>query len=184
MNTKLLELDFRKDIIEPINNKQYKTSELADVLGVSVKDLKQYIKDYGFKWMGSQYYQDGTPADYIVEYNNKKDDKVELDKKKLLKKDMIVDLDNYTIDIPDIGKLDIQIIYDAYERIQQRIGIENAREVGIHLGRPKEDVPEEFIHYYNLVESKSMSVVDAVAQMGIARTSYYRYKNKYEESCK
>lgn len=181
MNTKLLELDFRKDIIEPINNKQYKTSELADVLGVSVKDLKQYIKDYGFKWIGSQYYQDGTPADYIKEYYaaNK-----ETNKQQPLKKDMIVDLDAYTIDIPEIGCIDIKVIYDAYERIQQRIGIENAREVGIHLGRPKEDVPEEFIHYYNLVESKSMSVVDAVAQMGIARTSYYRYKNKYEESCK
>lgn len=104
--------------------------------------------------------------------------------KELHKKDMIVDLVNGTIDIPQIGCIDIKVIYDAYERIQQRIGIENAKEVGIHLGRPKEDVPEEFIYYYNLVKSKSMSVVDAVAQMGIARTSYYRYKNKYEESCK
>lgn len=99
------------------------------------------------------------------------------------KKDMIVDLDAYTIDIPDLGCINIKVILDAYERIQQRIGIEEARLNGIHLGRPKEDIPEEFIHYYNLVESKSISVVDAVAQMGISRATYYRYKEKYE-SCK
>lgn len=180
MNNKLLELDFRKDILEPLNNKQYKTSELADALGVSVKDLKQYIKDYGFKWIGSQYYQDGSPADYIIKYNNKEDDKAELDKKELLKKDMTVNLKDNTIDIPDIGKLDIQIIYDAYERIQQRKGIEAAQELGTHMGRPVKEVPEEFIHYYNLVESKSISVVDAVAQMGISRATYYRYKEKIE----
>lgn len=183
MNTKLLELDFRKDILEPINNKQYKTSELADVLGVSVEDLKQYIKDYGFKWIGSQYYQDGTPADYIVEYNNKKDNEVESDDKELLKKDMTVNLKDNTIDIPNIGLIDIKVIYDAYERIQQRKGIEAAQEQGIHMGRPVKDVPDDFIHYYNLVESKSISVVDAVVQMGISRATYYRYKEKYE-SCK
>lgn len=99
---------------------------------------------------------------------------------KAKKKEMIVDLDNNIIDIPDIGKLDIQLIYDAYERIQQRKGIEAAQEQGTHMGRPIKEVPEEFLHYYDLVESKSMSVVDAVAQMGISRATYYRYKEKIE----
>ena len=100
--------------------------------------------------------------------------------KELHKKDMIVDLVNGTIDIPQIGLIDIDVIYDAYERIQQRKGIEAAQEQGVHMGRPIKDVPDDFIHYYNLVESKGISVVDAVAQMGISRATYYRYKDKYE----
>lgn len=180
MDTKLLELDFREDILKPLNSKQYKVSELAEVLEVSVKDLKQYIKDYGFKWIGSQYYQNGTPDDYIAEYNNKKDNKVNLNNKELLKKDMTVNLKDNTIDIPNIGLINIDIIYDAYERIQQRKGIEAAQEQGVHMGRPVKDVPDDFIYYYNLVESKDISVVDAVAQMGISRATYYRYKDKYE----
>lgn len=103
---------------------------------------------------------------------------------KQLKRDMTVNLDNKTIDIPDVGELDIQIIIDAYERVKQRIGIEAAKEDGIHLGRPVEDIPDEFIPYYNRVEAKEISVVDAVNEMGISRASYYRYKHKLKKSCK
>ncbi len=96
------------------------------------------------------------------------------------KKDMKVDLESNTIYIPELGEFSIDIIKDAYERIRQREGIEAAQLKGKHLGRPVEVIPEEFMHYYKLVESKSMSVVDAVVKMGISRATYYRLKNKYE----
>ena len=76
--------------------------------------------------------------------------------KELHKKDMIVDLVNGTIDIPQIGLIDIDVIYDAYERIQQRKGIEAAQEQGVHMGRPIKDVPDDFIHYYNFKEQLQM----------------------------
>lgn len=183
---KLLELDFYKDIINPINDKKYKTAELANILGVPVKQLKQFIKDNGFKWLGNSYIQDGNAKDYIKEAKLKKDTELnnnENNSNTSTKKDMIVNLDNHTIDIPEVGCISFNTIIDAYERIQQRIGIEAARDKGIHLGRPIENVPDEFIHYYNLVESKSISVVDAANQMGIGRATYYRYKKKHEESC-
>lgn len=102
------------------------------------------------------------------------------DTKKTLKRDMTVNLKDNTIDIPGLGLVDINVIYDAYERIQQRKGIESGHEQGIHMGRPIKDVPDDFAYYYNLVKSKSISVVDAANKMGIGRATYYRYKEKYE----
>lgn len=96
------------------------------------------------------------------------------------KKSMDVKLEENTIYIQGLGTIDIDIIKDAYERIRQREGIKAAQDKGVHMGRPIEVIPEEFMHYYKLVESKSMTVVDAVSKMGISRATYYRLKNKYK----
>lgn len=64
--TDIYSLDFMKDIIEPINSKKYRTKELAEHYNVSLAVLKQYIKDKGFRWVGSVYVQDGKDLTKVV----------------------------------------------------------------------------------------------------------------------
>jgi hypothetical protein len=49
------DMDILKDIIEPINSKTIKTTELADKLNITTKELKEHIKANGYVWRGSQY---------------------------------------------------------------------------------------------------------------------------------
>lgn len=51
----LTDMDILKDIIEPINNKAIKTTELAEQLNITAKELKDHIKANGYIWRGSQY---------------------------------------------------------------------------------------------------------------------------------
>lgn len=51
----LSDMDILKDIIEPINNKAIKTTELAEQLNITAKELKSHIKANGYVWRGSQY---------------------------------------------------------------------------------------------------------------------------------
>lgn len=51
----LSDMDILKDIIEPINNKAIKTTELAEQLNITAKELKDHIKANGYIWRGSQY---------------------------------------------------------------------------------------------------------------------------------
>lgn len=51
-------MDIIKDIIEPINNKEIKTIELAKQLNITAKELKGHIKENGYIWRGSKYIKD------------------------------------------------------------------------------------------------------------------------------
>lgn len=51
----LSDMDILKDIIVPINNKEIKTTELAEQLNITAKELKDHIKANGYIWRGSQY---------------------------------------------------------------------------------------------------------------------------------
>ena len=51
----LTNMDILKDIIVPINNKEIKTTELAEQLNITAKELKSHIKANGYIWRGSQY---------------------------------------------------------------------------------------------------------------------------------
>ena len=51
----LEDMDILKDIIVPINNKEIKTTELAEQLNITAKELKDHIKANGYIWRGSQY---------------------------------------------------------------------------------------------------------------------------------
>lgn len=51
----LSDMDILKDIIEPINNKEIKTTELAEQLSITAKELKDHIKANGYIWRGSTY---------------------------------------------------------------------------------------------------------------------------------
>jgi hypothetical protein len=96
------------------------------------------------------------------------------------KKDMEVDLDTGTINIPTVGTIDIQIIIDAYERIKQREGIAAALAEGKHIGRPA-NVPDDFVEYNNKVVDGFISVPEAIKQLNISRAKFYRLKKKHEE---
>lgn len=51
----MIDMDIIKDIIEPINNKEIKTVELAEQLNITAKELKDHIKANGYIWRGSTY---------------------------------------------------------------------------------------------------------------------------------
>lgn len=98
------------------------------------------------------------------------------------KKDMTVDLESNTIDIPTIGTVDIELIINAYERIQQKKGIEAAKSKGDkYKGRKPLEEPEDFREYMSKVEAKDITVVDAVKELNISRASYYRLKDKIKK---
>lgn len=98
------------------------------------------------------------------------------------KKDIIIDLDNSTVTIEPLNlTLDIELIKAINERINQREGIEAAKEKGKHLGRPFKN-PDKFDYYYDLVESKSITAKEAAAKLGISRATFYRIKTKYENN--
>nr|DAP80545.1 MAG TPA: Protein of unknown function (DUF2481) [Caudoviricetes sp.] len=180
---KLLSLDFYKDILEPLNNKNIKTAELAATLGVSTNELEQYIKDYGFQWIGSQYHQNNKKAAYIEEYLKlAKEKEQEENKINILKKDMVVDLEKGSIEIPTLGSVDIQLIIAAYERVKQAQGIEAAKNKGDkYKGRKPLEMPDNFKEYLTKVAAKELTAVEAAAALNISRASYYRLKEKVEK---
>jgi len=95
------------------------------------------------------------------------------------RKDIKVDLVTKTVDLGDVI-LDIDLIIAAYERIKQAEGIELAKNKGTHMGRPKLEVPDNFMHYYNMVKNKELTAIEAAKAMNISRASFYRLKDKYE----
>ena len=65
---------------------------------------------------------------------------------------------------------------------RQREGIERARQEGIHLGRPKIEV-DDFEYYYDQVyNQEKITAVDAMNEMDISKSTFYRRKNEYENS--
>lgn len=92
---------------------------------------------------------------------------------------MIIDLEAQVIEIGNL-MLDIELIKVAYERIKQAEGIAGAKSKGIHMGRPKLIVPNNYLLYYNMVAKKEITATDAAIKMGISRASYYRLKKQLE----
>lgn len=92
---------------------------------------------------------------------------------------MNIDLEAQVIEIGNI-MLDIALIKKAYDKIRQAEGIAGAKNAGIHMGRPKLIIPDNFIQYYNMVANKDITSTDAARKMNISRASYYRLKKQYE----
>jgi DNA invertase Pin-like site-specific DNA recombinase len=66
-------------------------------------------------------------------------------------------------------------------RQRQREGIEKARKDGVHLGRPKIEV-DDFSYYYDQVYDKEeMTAVEAMEELGISKSTFYRRKSEYED---
>ena len=65
---------------------------------------------------------------------------------------------------------------------RQAEGIKKARQNGIHLGRPKIDI-NDFEYYYDQVYNKEeMTAVEAMEEMNISKSTFYRRKNEYEKN--
>ena len=92
---------------------------------------------------------------------------------------MNIDLEAQVIEIGNI-MLDIELIKKAYDKIRQAEGIADAKVAGVHMGRPKLIVPDNFLMYYNMVSNKEITATNAAIKMNISRASYYRIKKQYE----
>lgn len=65
---------------------------------------------------------------------------------------------------------------------RQAEGIKKARQNGIHLGRPKIDI-DDFEYYYDQVYNKEiMTAVEAIEEMDISKSTFYRRKSEYENN--
>lgn len=65
---------------------------------------------------------------------------------------------------------------------RQAEGIKKARQNGIHLGRPKIEV-DDFEYYYDQIYNKEeMTAVEAMKEMDISKSTFYRRKSEYENS--
>ena len=63
---------------------------------------------------------------------------------------------------------------------RQAEGIKKARENGVHLGRPKIEV-DNFEYYYDQVYNKEeMTAVEAMEEMEVSKSTFYRRKSEYE----
>jgi len=67
-------------------------------------------------------------------------------------------------------------------RQRQREGIKRAKENGVDFGRPKIEV-DDFEYYYEKVyNKKEMAAVEAMKEMDISKSTFYRRKSEYENS--
>lgn len=67
-------------------------------------------------------------------------------------------------------------------RQRQREGIKKAKENGVNFGRPKIEV-DDFEYYYDQVyNQKNMTAVEAMEEMDISKSTFYRRKSEYERN--
>lgn len=69
------------------------------------------------------------------------------------------------------------------EKIVSRInqGLDVARAKGKRLGRPKSELPKDFIKYYSMMNENKISKVEMSKLLGISRQHVYRLIKEYEE---
>lgn len=70
---------------------------------------------------------------------------------------------------------------------RQREGIDRAKIKGVRFGRPKVEVPSNFIEVYQIWESNDITAVEAMKKLGLKRSTFYKlvqvYEAKREGSC-
>ena len=67
-------------------------------------------------------------------------------------------------------------------RQRQREGIKKAKENGVNFGRPKIEL-DDFEYYYDQVyNQKNMTAVEAMEEMDISKSTFYRRKSEYERN--
>ena len=67
-------------------------------------------------------------------------------------------------------------------RKRQRQGIEAAKAYGKYLGRPKSNFPENWENTYNKWKSGSIKAVQAMKNLGLKKTTFYKLVKDYEKS--
>ena len=63
---------------------------------------------------------------------------------------------------------------------RQKEGIKIAKLNGKHLGRPALILPNSFVDIIKQVKDKTLSVSNAIKQLNISKTSYYKYLKIYQ----
>ncbi|CRH88333.1 Uncharacterised protein [Chlamydia trachomatis] len=66
-------------------------------------------------------------------------------------------------------------------RKRQREGIDVALKNGVPFGRPKAQVTEEFKEVYDLWKAGDMTAVNAMAELGVKKTTFYKLVKEYEK---
>lgn len=74
------------------------------------------------------------------------------------------------------------IAEDERERIRKRQqeGIATAKKQGVHLGRPKTAITDEFIQVYDQWKKGEIKGVQAMEQLGLTKSTFYRLVKEYE----
>ena len=62
---------------------------------------------------------------------------------------------------------------------RQRMGLDAAKRRGVVFGRPKLEKPERFVEVIARVEKGDISSVQAMAELGLKKTSYYKLRKMY-----
>lgn len=62
----------------------------------------------------------------------------------------------------------------------QRQGIAVAKKEGVHLGRPKVELPEQWEEHYKTWKAGIITAREAMERMGLKKDSFYRLVKKYE----
>ncbi|SFO67467.1 Site-specific DNA recombinase [Pseudobutyrivibrio sp. JW11] len=114
------------------------------------------------------------------------------DKKiKLVIGNFVVDCTADEIDPMTKGMLMMWGVFSEMERdiISQRVksGMENAKEKGHKIGRPKVDasnLPEKFLKYYPMYKTGGINITDFANLLSCSRTTIYKYINLIEGQSK
>lgn len=106
----------------------------------------------------------------------------------------IIDLPTTMIELPDsqnwvmemVNNILLEVLSSIAEqerltiKQRQREGIEVAKMQGRHLGRPKQEYPDNWSVVYSDWKAGSITAKVAMEQMGLKRTSFYKLVKEYE----
>lgn len=107
---------------------------------------------------------------------------------------MILDLPTSLIEVPDgqgwiiemINNILMEVLSSIAEqerltiRKRQREGIEAAKKKGKHLGRPRMQIPDNFPEVFEEWQAKKITAKDAMKQLGMSSSSFYRIVRQYK----
>lgn len=60
-------------------------------------------------------------------------------------------------------------------KTRQREGIDSAKSRGVKFGRPKSEIPKDFIRCYELYKNGLIKVKDVMSMCNIAKSTFYKY---------
>lgn len=70
----------------------------------------------------------------------------------------------------------------ANNKQRQAEGIRIAKEKGVHMGRPRFKLPENFIDIVTAYDSKQITLKDALKQTNMQNTTFFKYKKQIKDN--
>jgi DNA invertase Pin-like site-specific DNA recombinase len=106
---------------------------------------------------------------------------------------IILDLPVFNVEDKSLNKLLNSLVIELLsyiaqkerEKIQERVkeGLSRAKSEGVKLGRPRIELPKDFLKYYNMWNEKKINGVEFANLLKVSRATLYRYINLYENKC-